>query len=39
MVTRASFGHHVPEVDGNSILRWELTNTAAAKAIIASKYR
>lgn len=35
----ASFGHHVSDVDGNTILRWELTNSAAAKALIASKYR
>lgn len=33
----ASFGHSVSEVDGNAILRWELTNPAAAKAIIARK--
>lgn len=37
MITRASYGHHVSEVDGNSILRWEITNPAAAKAIIAGE--
>ncbi|KAF3761581.1 hypothetical protein M406DRAFT_50654 [Cryphonectria parasitica EP155] len=34
----ASYGHHVTSVDGNSILKWELTNPQAAKAIIAMCY-
>lgn len=33
----ASYGHAVDAVDGNSILRWELNNDQAAKAIIACK--
>ncbi|PSR81545.1 general substrate transporter [Coniella lustricola] len=34
----ASYGRSVDAVDGNAILRWELTNAQAAKAIIAMCY-
>lgn len=33
----ASYGHSVPDIDGNTILTWQITDTAAAKGIIASK--
>lgn len=34
----ATYGHHVESVDGNSILKLEITNTAVAKGIIACCY-
>jgi hypothetical protein len=33
----ASYGHWVPEVDGNSILRWSISG-APGKAVIAFSY-
>ncbi|THX91470.1 general substrate transporter [Aureobasidium pullulans] len=34
----ASYGHHVPEINGNTILRWQVNNDTAAKGIIAVSY-
>lgn len=34
----ASYGHHVQSVDGNAILKLQITDTAAAKGIIACCY-
>jgi MFS family permease len=34
----ASYGHHVDSINGNSILRWKVDNSTAAKGIIAVSY-
>ncbi|KAK2599423.1 hypothetical protein N8I77_011177 [Diaporthe amygdali] len=34
----ASYGHAVDSIDGNEILKWEITSTAAAKGVIACCY-
>ncbi|KAL1852513.1 hypothetical protein Daus18300_012111 [Diaporthe australafricana] len=34
----ASYGHAVDSIDGNEILKWEITSTSAAKGVIACCY-
>jgi len=36
--TMAACGHHVEQVNGNENLKWEVTNKAAGKAVIAMSY-
>lgn len=34
----ASYGHAVDSIDGNEILKWQITSTSAAKGVIACCY-